>query len=132
LRVLILSEDTTTRRVADSHRDLIVNLARLDSLTVQETGRRPKSSATAIVNTASIFVELEGIIDFDKEIQRLEKEINKLHSELTTVDKKLANEGFLSKAPADVIDKVKEKQSALLEKQQKLQINLDRIKAAEA
>ena len=75
---------------------------------------------------------LEGIIDFDKEIQRLEKEINKLHSELTAVDKKLANEGFLSKAPADVIDKVKEKQSALLEKHQKLQINLDRIKAAEA
>jgi len=132
LRVLILSEDTTTRRVVDSHRDLIVNLARLDSLTVQETGRRPKSSATAVVNTATIFVALEGIIDFDKEIQRLEKEINKLRSELTAVDKKLANEGFLSKAPADVIDKVKEKQSDLLEKQQKLQINLDRIKAAEA
>ena len=132
LRVLILSEDTATRRIVDSQRDLIINLARLDSLTVQDTGRRPKSSATAVVNTASIFVDLEGIIDFEKEIQRLEKEISKLHSELTAVDKKLANEGFLSKAPAEVIGKVKEKQGALLEKQQKLQINLDRIKAAEA
>jgi len=132
LRVLIVSKDTTTRQIVDNQRQLIINLARLDSLTVQNAGRRPKSSATAVVSTASIFVDLEGIIDFDKEIQRLEKEINKLHSGLTALDKKLANEGFLSKAPADVIDKVKEKQGALLEKQQKLQINLERIKAAEA
>ncbi len=132
LRVLIVSEDTSTREVIDRQRDLLLNLARLDSLTVQNSGRRPRSSATAVVNNASIFVDLEGIIDFGKETQRLAKEINKLKTELTAVDKKLANQGFLSKAPADVIDKVKEKQSALLEKQQKLQLNLDRIKAAQA
>ena len=132
LRVLIVSEDAPTRQVLDSQRDLLINLARLDSLAIQNAGRRPKSSATAVINNASIFVDLEGIIDFGKETQRLAKEINKLETELTAVDKKLANQGFLSKAPADVIDKVKEKQSALLEKQQKLQLNLDRIKAAEA
>jgi len=132
LRVLILSEDASTREIIDSHRDLLINLARLESLTIEETGRRPKSSATAVVNNASIFVDLEGIIDFDKEFQRLEKEINKLSAELSAVDKKLANSGFLSKAPADVIDKVKDKQSMLLEKQQKLQTNLERINAARA
>ena len=78
------------------------------------------------------FLELEGIIDFAKEIQRLEKEVGKLAIELTKVGKKLENEGFLNKAPADVIEKVREKQTVLLEKQQKLQMNLDRIKAAEA
>jgi valyl-tRNA synthetase len=51
--------------------------------------------------------------------------------ELTKVGKKLANEGFLNKAPADVIEKVREKQSVLLEKQQKLQMNLDRINEME-
>jgi valyl-tRNA synthetase len=132
LRVLILSEDASTREIIDSHKDLLINLARLDSLTIQETGQRPKSSATAVVNNASIFVDLEGLIDFDKESQRLEKEINKLGAELAAVDKKLANKGFLNKAPADVIDKVKDKQSTLLEKQQKLQTNLERIKAASA
>ena len=85
-----------------------------------------------MVNNASIFVELEGIIDFAKEIQRMEKEINKLAIELTKVSKKLENEGFLNKAPADVIQKVQDKQSLLLEKQQKLQMNLDRIKEAGA
>ena len=132
LEVLIQSEDEKTRKVMETHRDLIIYLARLSSLEVQNTGKRPKSSVTAVVNSASIFVFLEGIIDFSKETQRLEKEIKKLTTELTTVAKKLQNEGFLSKAPSDVIEKVRDKQGVLLEKQQKIQKNLDRIKALEA
>jgi valyl-tRNA synthetase len=131
LPVMVQSEDGQTREVIESHKDLVINLARLSALTVENLGQRPKSSATAVVNNASIFVDLEGIIDFAKEIQRLEKEINKLSMELTKVGKKLENEGFLSKAPTDVIEKVRDKQSALLEKQQKLQMNLDRIKEME-
>ncbi len=131
LPVMVQSEDGQTREVIESHKDLVINLARLSALTVENLGQRPKSSATAVVNNASIFVDLEGIIDFAKEIQRLEKEINKLAMELTKVGKKLENEGFLSKAPTDVIEKVRDKQSALLEKQQKLQMNLDRIKEME-
>ena len=129
---MVQSEDGLTREVIESHQDLVINLAKLSALTVEKAGQRPKSSATAVVNNASVFVDLEGIIDFAKETQRLEKEINKLVIELTKVGKKLANEGFLNKAPADVIEKVREKQSVLLEKQQKLQMNLDRIKAAGA
>ena len=132
LNVLVQTEDTKTREVIESQRDLIISLARLDAFRIQDTGKRPASSATAVVNTATIFVSLEGIIDFAKETQRLEKEINKLEAELVTVSKKLSNEGFLGKAPADVIEKVREKQGVLLEKQNKIQTNLDRIKEAEA
>jgi valyl-tRNA synthetase len=128
LQVLIQSEDENTRDILDAHQDLIINLARLGSLEIQNAGQRPKSSATAVVNNASIFVLLEGVIDIAKESKRLEKEIKKLTAELATVSNKLSNEGFLSKAPADVVEKVKEKQGVLLEKQQKIQTNLDRIK----
>ena len=131
LQVQVQSEDEPTRQIITSHQDLIINLAKLDSLTVEKLGQRPKSSATAVVSRASIFVSLEGIIDFAKETNRLEKEIKKLAAELGTVAKKLGNEGFLNKAPADVIEKVRQKQSALLEKQQKIQTNLDKIKKAE-
>jgi valyl-tRNA synthetase len=131
LQVLIQSEDGQTREVVDTHRDIVINLAQLKGLAVEKAGQRPKSSATAVVKKASVFVDLEGIIDFAKETRRLEKEINKLTVELTKVGRKLENEGFLNKAPADVIEKVRDKQSALLEKQQKLQMNLDRIKEAE-
>lgn len=132
LQVQVQSEDNQTRQILANHQDLIINLARLSSLAIENIGQRPKSSATAVVSKASIFVSLEGIIDFAKETNRLEKEITKLTAELTTVAKKLGNEGFLSKAPADVIEKVRQKQSALLEKQQKIQANLDKIKEVEA
>ena len=132
LQVIVQSEDEHTRTVVDTHRDLVISLARLKDMSVENTGSRPKSSATAVVSNATIFVDLEGIIDFAKESRRLEKEIDKLVIELTKIDKKLDNEGFLSKAPAEVIEKVRGKQSELLEKQEKLQMNLERIKDASA
>ena len=131
LQVQVQSEDDQTRQIIASHQDLIINLARLNSLAIENVGQKPKSSATAVVKSASIFVSLEGIIDFGKEATRLEKEIQKLAAELTVVAKKLGNEKFLSKAPADIIEKVRQKQGAILEKQQKIQANLDKIKEVE-
>ncbi len=131
LQVQVQSEDDQARQMITAHQDLIINLARLDSLSVADLGAKPKSSATAVISRASIYVSLEGIIDFAKETGRLEKELKKLGAELTTVAKKLENEGFLNKAPADVIEKVRQKQSDLLEKQQKIQANLDKIKQVE-
>jgi valyl-tRNA synthetase len=110
---------------------MIINLARLTSFAVEKAGKRPKSAATAIVEDATIFVSLEGIVDFKKEIKRLEKEINKLNNEIAVVSKKLRNEDFLGKAPRQVVAKVKEKHGNLVEKQQKLQTNLDKIREFE-
>jgi valyl-tRNA synthetase len=79
----------------------------------------------------TIFVSLEGILDFSREAERLQKEIDKLAKELATVSRKLNNEDFLKKAPAAVVAKDKEKHAILLEKEQKLQATLDRIKSLE-
>ncbi|MGD9302121.1 MAG: valine--tRNA ligase, partial [Desulfobacterales bacterium] len=131
LMVQVQSDDEQTRQIMVDHQGLIVNLAGLKSLAIEKIGQKPKSSATAVVRSTSLFVSLEGIIDFTKEAQRLEKEIKKLAAELTTVAKKLGNQKFLTKAPADIVEKVRQKQDALLEKQQKIQANLDKIKEVE-
>ena len=132
LAVTVHSQEESTRGTIELYKDMIINLARLKSLSMENTGQRPKSAATSVVDNATIFVNLEGIIDFGQEINRLDKEINKLANELSIVSKKLRNEDFLSKAPKDVVEKVKEKQEALMEKQQKLQVNLDKIRELEA
>jgi valyl-tRNA synthetase len=131
LDVAVHSPEESTRKTIEQHKDMIINLARLKSLSVENTGQRPKSAATSVVENATIFVNLEGIIDFAQEINRLDKEINKLSKELSIVSKKLRNEDFLKKAPKDVVEKVKEKQETLMEKQQKLQTNLNKIKELE-
>ncbi len=131
LDVTLQSEDQDICRIATDNADLIVNLARLKSFSAGEPGPRPKSAATAIVAKATLFVSLEGIIDFAKEAGRLEKEMQKIDIELGKISKKLNNDDFLKKAPAPVVAKVSENHDILLEKRDKLKINLNRIKAFE-
>jgi len=132
LAVSAQSTDESTMKTIQQHRDMIINLARLNSLSVGNAVERPKSAATVVVDDATIFVSLEGIVDFAKEIERLEKEINKLTNESAAVSKKLNNEDFLTKAPVEVVAKVKAKHDVLVEKQQKLLSNMTKIKELEA
>ncbi len=115
--------------VIEDNRELIVNLARLNGITVDAGMSRPKAAATIMVNGATVYVLLEGIIDFTREQFRLEKEIGKLSKALSSMNKKLGNEDFLRKAPVKVVDGVREKHAAMLEKQQALEATLERIKA---
>ncbi|UCH21793.1 MAG: valine--tRNA ligase [Deltaproteobacteria bacterium] len=128
LKVIIQTEDSSIQETIEAHREMIINLSRLRSLAVEAPGAKPAAAATSIVDGAMIFVSLEGIIDFEKEGQRLEKEINKLMNELDPVRKKLNNANFINKAPGPVVEKVKDKQRRLEERRRKLQSNLDRIK----
>ena len=88
----------------------IMNLATLETLDVQMTlTEKPEQSVTAVVDGIEIFLPLKGLIDMDKEIARLEKEVEKVNKEIERLEKKLNNEGFVAKAPADVIAGEKEK-----------------------
>jgi valyl-tRNA synthetase len=129
LDAVVQTPDAVVRELVETHRDLIVNLARVKALKVETPGRKPAAAATAIIDGAAIFVPLEGIIDFGKESRRLEKRIEKVDQELAPVSKKLANQAFLSKAPEDVVTKAREKHDQLTETLQKLHATLDKIRA---
>jgi valyl-tRNA synthetase len=129
LEAVIHANDAAGRSTVEAHREVIANLARLKSLAVTANPERPKASATAVARGATIYVRLEGIIDFAKEIERLEKELGKLARDFSSVAKKLHNQDFLAKAPAEVVAKVKAQQQELMDKQQKIQGTLDKIKA---
>jgi valyl-tRNA synthetase len=128
LAAVVQTQDANINTLLEQHQDIIINLAKLNAFEVHQKATRPKSSATSVVGAATIFVPLEGVIDFDLETQRLDKEINKLTKELAAVSKKLQNQNFLKKAPPDVVEQVKAKHGRLQEKQQKLASHLDRIK----
>jgi valyl-tRNA synthetase len=128
LDVTIQSDQTSLRDAINHSSSIITNLARIDTLTIEGPGRKPAAAATTIIDGATIFVPLEGIIDFEKEVQRLEKRMTKTSNELSPLSKKLSNEAFLSKAPQDVVDKVKQKHAVLLEKINKLESTLNKLK----
>jgi len=128
LAVQVQSPNEAQRETLATYTNLICNLARAASLDISAPADKPKTSAAVIVEGATVLVNLEGIIDFAMEAARLDKEIAKIDKELQGVSKKLSNEGFLGKAPAEVIEKVRAKHQVLTEKQEKLQASKERLK----
>jgi valyl-tRNA synthetase len=129
LTVAVHPENQETGAVVETNCQLIKNLARLNGLTVDAAMERPKAAATFLADGVTVYVLLDGIIDFAREQTRLEKEIGKLSKELSGMNKKLGNEAFLKKAPVQVVDGVREKHAAMLEKQQALEATRERITA---
>jgi valyl-tRNA synthetase len=77
----------------------------------------PAASASYTLPGIEIFVDLAGLIDVEAEIAKNTKEAEKLTGLIATKQKKLANEGFVSRAPADVVEK---ERASLTELEQRL------------
>jgi valyl-tRNA synthetase len=76
----------------------------------------PQDSVTGVVAGARIYISLRGIVDPVAEISRLKKEILKVSADCDAVEKKLANENFISKAKPEAIEKQKNRQQELTTK----------------
>jgi len=90
-----------------------------------ETVERPAHSAASVVDGNELFIRLEGLISFDKEKSRLQKEISKVTAYIGSLEKKLSNEKFVSNAPAEVVEKEREKLEESRTLVRKLQENLE-------
>jgi len=109
---VVVRADGFVRATLERHASYVTDLARLESLTVSSDASRPKASATAVVQGAAIYVPLEGLIDFEQEKQQLAKEIARIESYVAATRKKLENESFVSRAPAEVVQTEREKIAA--------------------
>jgi valyl-tRNA synthetase len=127
VKVLAHTADKKEKIIIAENKSIISNLAALESFYFCEADVIPSSSAASVTGNTTCFVLLEGVIDFDKEIARLEKELEKNTKELLAVQKRLNNESFLEKAPEQVIQKVKNQHGDLEEKNNLLKENLERM-----
>lgn len=123
---LIESAAGSTRARLQRHGDLANRLARLDG--IEETSDpAPKGSVQAIVDEATIILPLDDIIDKDAERARLTKDITKCEKEVSGLERKLSNEGFLSKAPEAVVEENRRRLVEEQDKCAKLKAALDRL-----
>ena len=74
-----------------------------------------------------LYIPLAEVIDFEKERARLNAEMKKNEGEIERIEKKLANEGFVAKAPAAVIDGEKAKLKKYLEVRESLTLALEKL-----
>jgi valyl-tRNA synthetase len=100
------------------HAALVQALARA-TLTVDPRATRPRASALGVVGGTELYVTLEGVVDLGAERQRLEKEIRRAEEAIAFGRAKLARPEFAERAPAEIVEKEREKlveQEALRDK----------------
>ena len=70
---------------------------------------------------------LGELVDSQKELQRLEGELTKVESEIARANGKLANQGFLAKAPKSLVDSEREKLDKFIEMREKILSQLQKL-----
>ncbi len=107
---VILSHGTEIdKQRVQSHEHLLKQQAKLQSLLWLSHDESASAAATAVLGELQLSIPMAGLIDVAAETTRLHKEITKLQTELTRSESKLANENYVSKAPAEVVNKEREK-----------------------
>lgn len=116
--ILHLSDESLTDVFAKNS-GYLETLASAKNVTIlAKDDAKPENAMTAVVNGVEIYLPLAGLIDVEKETARLNKELATLDKEVSRLDKKLSNAGFIAKAPADIVEKEKEKLKGYEEKRE--------------
>ena len=113
LPVLLQNGSATDRDRLENNRHYLENIGRIEAIIWLDTGEQAAESATALVGEMKLLIPLSGLIDKDAEIARLAKELENRSKELLRCEQKLANAGFLDKAPAAVVAKEQSRASSL-------------------
>ncbi|MBS3679443.1 valine--tRNA ligase [Ornithinibacillus massiliensis] len=129
ISLLIQAKDEAIVKELEHNRGYLERFCNPSELVIASKVDAPEKAMTAVITGAEIFLPLEGLIDFDKEIARLEKELEKWNKEVERVQKKLSNQGFVAKAPAAVVEEEKKKEQDYLEKQTAVQARLAELKS---
>ena len=131
LPVVVQASTAGEAELVRANSGMVRFLGRISSLKIDglsSGGEPPRMSATAVVGEMHVFVPLEGLIDPVAEIARLEKELDKVVTELSSVESKLANESFLSKAKPEAVEKQQRRSTELTTKSEGLKASLERMK----
>ena len=88
-------------------------LAKLSTLRSADGDESLPPTISAIAGKLDVMVSMEGVIDIDKELERIESDIAKQQAELSRLESKLSNENFVARAPAAVVEREREKLSAV-------------------
>ncbi len=99
----------------------IMLMAGISELTVADGAAKPAGSAAAGLSRLEIYLPLGGIVDIGAEKERLGKEIEKLALECGKIGKRLEDEKFIQRAPADVVDREKERFGEMEDRRKRLE-----------
>ena len=104
-------------------RRTLADLARVEEISFTR-GENEVGASAVVVGGVEVFVPLEGVIDLDRERERLRGEIDRVRGQEEAISKRLGNESFVSRAPAEVVQRERDKLVGYGEQREKLSRSL--------
>jgi len=130
IKVLFVIEDEELGTIFRNEESTFMRLAGVSEFSIsRDKSGVPGDAVSSVISGVEIFIPLEDLIDFEKEMERLNKEKENLERELERVNGKLGNENFVSKAPAQVVEAEREKQKKYSELYEKVIERINFIKS---
>jgi valyl-tRNA synthetase len=111
-----------------SHDYLFARLCNVSDLQLLN-GAVPDDAASVVVSDVTIYLPLKGLIDYAAEIERLSKEQGKLQDQIAKSEATLSNEGFVSHARPDVVQRERDKLTELQASAQQIDLRLQELRS---
>ncbi len=125
LNIIIAAQDKKIRDIIANNEVYIKRLSRVEDIAfIEDRKRRPKGSASIVLNNSEVFIPLKGLLDVEDEIRKLTKQEKKLLNDLKKSEAKLNNDNFLKKAPKEIVEKEQNKVKEIGEQLKKIRDNL--------
>jgi valyl-tRNA synthetase len=116
------------KKLLESGLSYIKSLAKAETIEITAEGKAPLYKAiTSVVGPYQVYLKIEGLIDVEQEKQRLAKEIERAEGFLGSVNKKLSNKNFISKASPEVVNVEKKKLDDTMQKLEKLKSHYESL-----
>lgn len=97
------------RKTLENNKEDIIRLARLEKLTWEDSGEKIPNTAIAVVRDVTIYLHLDGLVDGEKEKERIQKEVDQLKTYIASLSAKLSNTNFVQNAPEAVVEAEKKR-----------------------
>jgi valyl-tRNA synthetase len=113
LPMLIANATAAQQQQIATYEHILKAVAKLESITWVKPGDTLPAAATALAGEMQLLIPMQGLIDKDAELLRLNKELEKLTKEHVKAQEKLANPNYVNKAPPEVVEKEQQNLAAL-------------------
>jgi valyl-tRNA synthetase len=128
VNVILQSESEKEREILSKAEKYIRDLAKVEELTVTPALSEDQQQVIAgVVGTIQVLIPLAGVVDVEVLRSKLEKNLNKVENEVKSLQGRLNNEKFVSKAPEEVVQGAKDALAEAQKQQSILQERLARL-----
>ena len=128
IRLIVLAAGKSAEQLRRGQRHIMTQANVSEIAYIDDKALLTEDVLSGVITGAELFIAMDELVDYNAEAERLAKEQKKLVGEVERIEKKLSNEGFVSKAPENVINGEKEKLAKYREMLFKVNDSIENVK----